>query len=96
MLSKLEPQHVMCCWINHLVFPSRELKIKLEERGLILSALHCTSLTGAATYSFNGCRELKIKLEEDRKRLVEAINTTFGNLVSLVQLPVQNSGTACL
>ena len=27
------------------------------------------------------CRELKIKLEEDRKRLVEAINTTFGNLV---------------
>lgn len=26
-------------------------------------------------------RELKMKLEEDRKRLVEAINTTFGNLV---------------
>jgi ATPase family AAA domain-containing protein 3A/B len=27
-------------------------------------------------------RELQIKLEEDRKRLIEAINTTFGNLGS--------------
>mgnify|MGYP001810472899 CR=1 FL=1 len=27
-------------------------------------------------------RELQIKLEEDRKRLVEAINTTFSNLGS--------------
>ena len=31
---------------------------------------------------FRPCRELALKLEEDRKRLVEAINTTFGNLGS--------------
>lgn len=41
---------------------------QLIDGGLYASPPHCR-------------RELKIKLEEDRKRLVEAINTTFGNLV---------------
>lgn len=56
-----------------------QLKIKVEEDS-IAARPDCHRRFHLVTFQLR--RELKIKLEEDRKRLVEAINTTFGNLVS--------------